>query len=101
VLIVVIGGRITPAFTTNALRRLGSEARVRTRPALDRLAVAAALGVAVADLVAPRSTATGLLAALAALAVAARMAGWQTLRTGRDPLVWSLHAGLAWVALGL
>jgi uncharacterized protein involved in response to NO len=28
------------------------------------------------------------------------MAGWQTLRTWRDPLVWSLHAGMAWVPLG-
>ena len=37
-------------------------------------------------------------AALAALA--GRMLGWQTLRTVRDPLLWSLHAGLAWVVIG-
>jgi uncharacterized protein involved in response to NO len=101
VLIVVIGGRITPGFTTNALVRRGSPARARSRPWLDRLAVAAAVAVAGADLLAPRSAASGGLAALAAAAVAARMAGWQTLRTGSDPLVWSLHAGMAWVALGL
>jgi uncharacterized protein involved in response to NO len=29
------------------------------------------------------------------------MLGWQTLRTLRDPLLWSLHAGYAWVAVGL
>jgi uncharacterized protein involved in response to NO len=29
------------------------------------------------------------------------MVGWQTLRTLRDPLVSSLHAGMAWVAMGL
>lgn len=100
-LIVVIGGRITPGFTTNALARLGSPARARSIPWLDRLAVAAAVALAAADLLAPRSVASGALAALAAAAVAGRMAGWQTLRTGRDPLVWSLHAGMAWVALGL
>jgi uncharacterized protein involved in response to NO len=101
VLIVVIGGRITPGFTSNALLRLGVEARVRARPWLDRLAVTATVLLAAADLLAPRSVASGALAAAAAIAVAARMAGWQTLRTGRDPLVWSLHAGMAWVAIGL
>jgi uncharacterized protein involved in response to NO len=101
VLIVVIGGRITPAFTRNALMRAGVEAPVRARPWLDRAAVAGALGVALADLVAPRSLASGALALFAALAIAGRMAGWQTLRTWRDPLLWSLHAGLVWVAAGL
>jgi uncharacterized protein involved in response to NO len=101
VLIVVVGGRITPGFTTNALIRLGDDARASSRPGLDRLAVAAAALLAGVDLVAPRGVASGVLAAAAGLAVAARMTGWQTLRTWRDPLVWSLHAGMAWVAIGL
>jgi len=101
VLIVVIGGRITPGFTTNALLRLGVAARATSRPWLDRLAVAAVAALAGVDLVAPRGLASGLLAAAAGLAVAARMIGWQTLRTARDPLLWSLHAGAAWVAIGL
>jgi uncharacterized protein involved in response to NO len=42
-----------------------------------------------------------MLAAAAGLAVAARMVGWQTLHTWRDPLLWSLHAGMVWVAIGL
>jgi uncharacterized protein involved in response to NO len=101
VLIVVIGGRITPAFTTNALIRLGVDARALSRPWLDRLAIGAVALLAGVDLVAPRSVASGVLAATAGLSVAARMAGWQTLRTWRDPLVWSLHAGMAWVSIGL
>ena len=101
VLIVVIGGRITPGFTTNALIRLGVDARAASRPWLDRLAVTSVTLLAAVDLLAPRSAASGALAAAAGLAVAARMTGWQTLRTGRDPLVWSLHAGMAWVAIGL
>ena len=101
VLIVVIGGRITPGFTTNALIRLGVDARARSRPWLDRLAVAAVAALAGVDLVVPRSVASGLLAAAAGVIVAARMSGWQTLRTGRDPLVWSLHAGMVWVVAGL
>ena len=101
VLIVVIGGRITPGFTTNALIRLGVDVRARSRPWLDRLAVAAVAALAAVDLVVPRSVASGLLAAAAGVIVAARMSGWQTLRTWRDPLVWSLHAGMAWVVAGL
>ena len=53
------------------------------------------------DLIASRGVASGLLAAAAGMSVAARMTGWQTLRTCRDPLVWSLHAGMAWVVMGL
>jgi uncharacterized protein involved in response to NO len=101
VLIVVVGGRITPGFTTNALLHRGLALRASSPVWLDRLAVASTLLVAIADLLAPRSAASGALAAAAGLAVAARMAGWQTLRTLRDPLVWSLHAGMAWVAAGL
>jgi uncharacterized protein involved in response to NO len=101
VLIVVIGGRITPAFTTNALLRRGVAARAQSRPWLDRLAVGSTALVAGIGLLAPRSVASGRLAAVAGLAVAARMAGWQTIRTWRDPLLWSLHAGMAWIAMGL
>ena len=101
VLIVVVGGRITPSFTANAFRRDGSAAVVRTRPWLDRAAIAAVVGVALANLLVPRTAASGALALLAALAVAARMSGWQTRRTLHDPLLWSLHLGYAWVAVGL
>jgi uncharacterized protein involved in response to NO len=100
-LIVVIGGRITPAFTSNALVRRGSVVPLRSRPHLDRAAVASVALVAIADLVAPRSVASGALACAAGIAVALRLAGWQTRRTLGDPLVWSLHAGMTWVAIGL
>lgn len=100
-LIVVIGGRITPAFTANALRLRGVDASLRSWPWVDRAAVASVAGVAIADLLAPRSAASGALAALASLAVAARLAGWQRVEAWRQPLVASLHAGMAWVALGL
>ncbi|MEX2207812.1 MAG: NnrS family protein [Myxococcota bacterium] len=101
VLIVVVGGRITPSFTANAFRRDGIAALVRTRPWIDRVAIAAVLGVALANLLAPRTPASGALALVAGLAVAARMSGWQTRHALRDPLVFSLHLGYAWVAIGL
>ena len=73
VLIVVIGGRITPAFTRNALAREGVDAPVRSRPWLDRAAIAAAVALAVADLLAPRTRVSGVVAGIAAVALAGRM----------------------------
>jgi uncharacterized protein involved in response to NO len=101
ILIVVIGGRITPVFTANALRRRGDDAVVASRPWLDLLAAASVAILALVELSAPRSIASGALACAAGMLVAARMVGWQTLRAWSDPLVASLHAGMAWVALGL
>lgn len=101
ILIVVIGGRITPAFTANALRLRGIAAAVRSRRWLDRLAIVSVVGVAVANLLAPGSAAGAALACMAGWLVAARMAGWQTAHAWSDPLVGSLHAGMAWVAIGL
>jgi len=100
-LIVVIGGRITPAFTRNALARVGDGARVRSHPWVDRLAVGSVALLALADLAAPRGAASGAVACAAALAVGIRLSGWQTGRIWRDPLIVSLHAGMAWVVLGL
>jgi uncharacterized protein involved in response to NO len=99
-LILVIGGRITPSFTQNALLRAGAAGAVRGRPLFDRLAVAGAVTLALAELLAPRSLATGTSAAVAAFATLARTSGWQTRFALRDPLLASLHVGHAWVALG-
>jgi uncharacterized protein involved in response to NO len=101
VLILVIAGRITPAFTRNALLRDGRDRDVRVVPFLGALAIAAAAALAVVTLLAGRSPWTGWLALLAGAAGAARMAGWQSWQVRRDPLLWSLHAGSAWVVLGL
>lgn len=101
VLLVVIGGRITPAFTRNAFARAGIEAPVRSSPGLDRWAIALVCLLPASELLWPRTSWSGGVALAAALAVAGRMRGWQTLRTWRDPLLWSLHAGYAWVCVGL
>ncbi len=101
VLIVLVGGRITPSFTANAFRRDGIAAVVRTRPWLERIAIGSVVAVALANLLVPRTAASGVVALIASLAVAARMSGWQTRHTLRDPLLWSLHLGYAWVTIGL
>jgi uncharacterized protein involved in response to NO len=101
VLILVIAGRITPAFTANAFRRDGIERNVRSLPWLNALAVGAAGTLALASLFWARTSVTGVLAVAAGLAGAIRLLGWQPWATRADPLLWSLHSGSAWVAVGL
>jgi len=101
VLILVIGGRITPAFTQNAFRRSGIERAVGSWPWLNALVIGAAGMLAFASLLAARTPTTGILAAIAGLAGVARLVGWRTWHTRSDPLLWSLHAGSVWVVVGL
>ena len=101
VLILVIGGRITPAFTQNAFRQRGLERVLHTWPWLNRVTIGAAAAVAVASLILGRTPGTGLLCMIAGIAAFARLAGWQTWQTRSDPLLWSLHAASVWVAVGL
>jgi uncharacterized protein involved in response to NO len=101
VLITVIGGRIVPAFTASALRARGQAADLRSSRWLDRIVIGAMIAVVCADLVAPGSAIAGVVAALAAALQAWRLAGWRSLRTLDEPLVWSLHLAYAWLPVGL
>lgn len=101
-LVTIIGGRIVPAFTAAALRQRGvTEVKVRAWPAVERLAIGSMVAVILFDLAAPAHRIAGAVALMAALAHAARMSGWQTLRTLKDPIVWVLHFAYAWLPIGL
>jgi uncharacterized protein involved in response to NO len=101
ILVTVIGGRIVPAFTGNALRARGATTAISPRPTLDRFVIAAMIGVAVGDAVGAPLVLSGTLAAVAALAQAWRLSGWQGLKTFRQPILWALHVGYAWLPIGL
>ncbi len=100
-LVTVIGGRIVPAFTAAALRNRGIQVKVRSWPVVERLAIGSMVALILFDLAAPAHWTTAAVASIAALAHAARMIGWQTLHTFRDPIVWVLHAAYAWLPIGL
>jgi uncharacterized protein involved in response to NO len=100
-LITVIGGRIVPAFTANALRARGIQAAITTRMPVEVAAIGSMLLAVVVDALAPGQRAAGVVALIAALAQAVRLAGWRSLRTLDEPIVWVLHAAYAWLPLGL
>jgi uncharacterized protein involved in response to NO len=97
VMMLIMAGRIVPMFTRNAT----GIASIRSIPSLDVAAPACAAALAVADAVAWQSTASAVIAGAAAVATLARTARWGTLATARHPLLWILHAGHAWIAVGL
>jgi uncharacterized protein involved in response to NO len=100
-LVGLIGGRIIPSFTLNALRKTGRPAEPQPLPGVDRAAVLSLLGVVVLDLVAPGGVAAGLLAGLAAVLTALRLSRWHGLRTLDQPILWVLHLAYAFVPLTL
>ncbi|GGJ42099.1 NnrS family protein [Neoroseomonas lacus] len=100
-LVGLIGGRIVPSFTLNALRKTGRPAEPSPLPGIDRAAVLSLLGVLLIDLVLPDSVAAGGVAALAAILVGLRLSRWHGLRTLGVPIVWVLHLAYAFVPLSL
>lgn len=101
VLITVIGGRIVPSFTSNALKQRGIHAPMRSSKIIDRLTVASMIALLFSGLVSPYHTATAVIAGIACLAHLVRVAGWQPWRTLHDPIVWILHLGYLWLPVAL
>ncbi len=97
VLTCVIGGRVIPTFTANALRGV--------RQWRDRRLDWAALATTIlALLLALFPVPAGFVATACLLAAAlqvARLAGWNPWATRRAPILWILHVSYAWIPVGL
>ena len=100
VLVAIVGGRIVPSFTRNWLQKRGAVRLPASFGWPDRAALAATVTAALAWAALPEARATGALALLAALALAVRLGRWCGLATLREPLLWVLHLGYAWLAVG-
>ncbi|MDA7948580.1 MAG: NnrS family protein [Hyphomicrobiaceae bacterium] len=103
IMIMVIGGRVIPGFTTNALRREDIEDEQQL-PASRTVVNMASLVLSVAALTGfvlkLQADVVGVLAAAAALANTVRLAGWRGLATLSSPILWVLHLGYAWIIVG-
>ncbi len=99
-LIVLIGGRIVPAFTRNALLRQGPGRLPQQFGRFDVAAVAAAASALAAWTIAPEAPVTGGLALVAGLLQAARLLRWAGDRSRGDWLVLVLHLGYGFIPVG-
>ncbi|TAL36085.1 MAG: NnrS family protein [Alphaproteobacteria bacterium] len=101
-MISLVGGRIIPAFTVAGLRRTGLVVYQQDQSKLDILCLLSMAGVAASFVLAgAASPVTGLAAVAAAVLHLARFRHYHTLKVFKDPMLWILHAGYAWLVLGL
>jgi len=102
IMMIIIGGRIIPLFTVNWLRNHGGRPEaVKTFGAVDRVAMIAAVLLIPADFFPTIPWLAGVTALVAAAAVLVRLAGWSGWQARREPLLWILHLGYAWIVLAL
>jgi len=107
-LVVVLGGRITPAFTRNAMQRAALETGTPLAPnrlpanlkLADKAAIVTALAAAVAIVLGLPVWAAGAAQIGLGLAQLARMIRWRTLAIRRQPILVVLHAGMALIGIG-
>lgn len=97
ILLVVMGGRVIPAFTRNAL----PDAGVRRFEWMEWPAIVAVLVLPILALADAPPAWQGSTALAAALANVLRMATWQSLATRKLPILWILHLGYGWIVVAL
>ncbi len=96
-MILVVTARVVPMFTRNAT----GESDVRNAPWLDRASLVGMLALAVLDALELDARLGACAAAVTSLLVFARSASWGAEFSLRHPLLWILHAGHAFVGVGL
>lgn len=100
-LITVMAGRIVPSFTANALRRAGLGPNLTGYLLVERSAIWLTGLLIPLELVLGDDPIVGAVALAAATAQFVRLAGWRSLKTLDEPILWVLHLGYLWVPLGL
>lgn len=101
-MIVIFGGRVVPMFTRNALKVNGMDVAIGTNPLLEKAALGSVGVLAGLALIGQAESAmAGWVALSAGVLHLLRMTGWHGHRTLGMPIVWVLHAGYGWIAMGL
>ncbi len=102
ILIVLVGGRIIPAFTANWLARKGQErSLIKSSKLLDISCFSCLFLLLIADVFLAATMISAYLALLSSVLLLARLLGWKGWLTFSEPLLWVLHLGYFWVILAL
>lgn len=100
-LMTLIGGRVTPAFSRNWLKKRGATRLPAEFGMVDKAALILTVITALLWIVTDTSLPTGITAALAALTQALRLSRWRGLAVWKEPLLFAQHAAYAWLVIGL
>lgn len=98
-LLTLIGGRVTPAFTRNWMKRTGIAPLPAEFSSVDRSSLGLTFAAILGWIVSPSATPTAALMAVAGVAHLVRMLRWRGWATWREPLVAVLHLGYGWIAI--
>lgn len=94
--VAVIGARVLPMFTTNAVPGF----QLKTHPRLGKPILLATVLALLAWVLAAPAWLTAPLSALAGALLAVRVAGWRGYAVGNRPILWILHLAYAWLPAG-
>jgi len=101
-MIAILGGRVTPAFTKNAMVQAGITTHLPRNPMpLIAITISCALALPLGYLLGLPDRAIGAVAIAAGLSSLVRLALWRTSWTLDKPILWALHLGYLWLGLGL
>ncbi|MFP5401897.1 MAG: NnrS family protein [Gammaproteobacteria bacterium] len=92
----IVGGRVIPMFTFNAVRGVKQWRNVQVD-----WAAAIATGIALLLWALGAGAWAGAVSLLAAALQAARVGGWNPWATRGQPILWVLHLAYLWIPLGL
>lgn len=100
-LLSLVGGRITPSFTLNWMRKRGMSPLPPGFVTFDKIALVSVAFAVIGWLISPDTLISGWLFAFAAVMSLARLARWRGLAVISEPLLFVLHLGKLWVAVWL
>lgn len=100
--ITLIGGRVIPFFTVNALNRHGLDVKNTPQGSMDQLAIATVIiFIMTIIMTGPMTFYTGYAALAVAVVHGWRMRLWHTQKSLIDPLLWILHSSYLWMIVGM
>lgn len=100
-LLALVGGRVTPSFTSDYVVERGLPNHLPEFSLLDKLSIALIAVAALSWTAQPQAMTTGWLLLAAGVAHTIRLARWRGWLTWREPLVLILHVGYGWLAFAL
>lgn len=100
-LLTLIGGRVTPSFTSDYLAERGRPDQLSSFSRFDGLTILLTAVAALSWVIQPQAITTGWFLIIAGLANIVRLSRWRGWATWREPIVLILHVGYGWLAFSL
>jgi uncharacterized protein involved in response to NO len=100
-LLTLIGGRVTPSFTSDYLAERGLPDQLPSFSRFDGAAILLTAMAALSWTAQPQAMVTGWILIAAGLANVIRLSRWRGWTTWREPIVLILHVGYGWLAFSL